>query len=290
MNSTALDTLFKTVPKEQQEQLLTFRATHQAKKLIVGGVEWNYLASGQAAETILLLTGGLNTYDAGFQIISDFEQSYRVLAIRYPDVATVAELVEGVVALLDAEQVQRVHVLGQSLGGMVAQCLVRRFPDRVQTLVLSSTAAPDKGLVAHMKRQERLVALFPKWLLRPVSERRILPMLAEVPVEERAFWTAFMREQIALYVTKTWLLCQYKLLADYCANYQFAADDLANWPGSILILQADDDELIRRLARTPLTAFYPQARVYMLHQAGHVLLITRRQEYIDVVKLFLAEG
>ena len=43
--------------------------------------------------------------------------------------------------LLDALQIERAHVLGLSLGGMVGQWLAIHAPDRVAKLVLSNTAA-----------------------------------------------------------------------------------------------------------------------------------------------------
>src|SRR5687767_3385750 len=46
-----------------------------------------------------------------------------------------------VVELLDALGLQRVHVLGLSLGGIVAQWLGIHVPERVDRLVLSNTAA-----------------------------------------------------------------------------------------------------------------------------------------------------
>lgn len=46
-----------------------------------------------------------------------------------------------VVELLDALGLQRVHVLGLSLGGMIAQWLGIHVPERVDRLVLSNTAA-----------------------------------------------------------------------------------------------------------------------------------------------------
>jgi 3-oxoadipate enol-lactonase len=50
-------------------------------------------------------------------------------------------LVLDVVELLDALGLRRVHVLGLSLGGIVAQGLAVREPERVDRLVLSNTAA-----------------------------------------------------------------------------------------------------------------------------------------------------
>src|SRR5215831_741574 len=157
--------IYRDVSQAQKDQLLAFRTLHPVKKLAVGNNAWDYLAGGQGEEALVLLTGGLNSSEVWFQIMMEFEKTHRVLSIRYPNVAAVAELVEGVVAILDTEHVQRAHLLGESLGGMVAQCLVRRYPARVDTLILASTAAPEQQLVSRMKRQEKLLSLFPQALL-----------------------------------------------------------------------------------------------------------------------------
>jgi pimeloyl-ACP methyl ester carboxylesterase len=289
MTNVTFEHIYRDVSQAQKDQLLAFRTLHPVKKLAAGKKEWDYLAGGQGEETLVLLTGGLNSSEVWFQIMTGFEKTHRVLSIRYPSIATVAELVEGIAAILDAEHIERAHLLGESLGGMVAQCLVRRYPGRVDSLILASTAAPEQRLVPRMKRQEKLVSLFPVGLLLSLSKRRVLHLLSGLPEEERSFWKALLKEKISSYVTKAWLISQYKLLADYCASYHFAPADLEHWPGAILILQADDDELIQRLAREPLTAFHPQAQVHTFHNANHIPLITKRDEYINVVKQFLRE-
>ncbi len=290
MTNAAFEHIYRDVSQAEKDRLLAFRTLHPLKKLTIGKNEWDYLAGGQGEETLVLLTGGLNSSEVWFQIMTEFEKTHRVLSIRYPNVVAVAELVEGIVAILDAEHIQRAHLLGESLGGMVAQCLVRRYPERVDTLILASTAVPEQRLVRRMKRQEKLVSLFPLGLLLNMSKRRVLHLLSGLSREERSFWKALLTEKISSYVTKAWLISQYKLLADYCANYHFTPADLERWPGAILILQADDDELIHRLAREPLTAFYPQAQVHTFHNANHIPPITKQDEYINVIKQFLHEG
>lgn len=51
------------------------------------------------------------------------------------------DLARDVVALLDSYQVARAHLVGLSLGGMVAQHIAARAPDRVNRLVLLCTTA-----------------------------------------------------------------------------------------------------------------------------------------------------
>jgi 3-oxoadipate enol-lactonase len=58
---------------------------------------------------------------------------------RRPGTMTVADMAADVVAVLGAARIGRAHVLGVSLGGMVAQELAITHPERVDRLVLACT-------------------------------------------------------------------------------------------------------------------------------------------------------
>ena len=52
---------------------------------------------------------------------------------------SIVDLVEDAVAVLDGLDVESAHVLGASMGGVIAQWLAATHPDRVVTLTLMST-------------------------------------------------------------------------------------------------------------------------------------------------------
>jgi pimeloyl-ACP methyl ester carboxylesterase len=65
-----------------------------------------------------------------------------------PDVPyTFSDMADDVVAVLDALGVERAHVMGLSLGGMIVQTLAIEHPDRLRsvTSVMSTTGEPDVG-------------------------------------------------------------------------------------------------------------------------------------------------
>ena len=119
----------------------------------MAGVPWHYITAGMAAETLLLLHGGLRIAETAFVYVQIFEGSYRVIVPTYPPLRTMAEVTDGLAALLDTEGVDQSLVLGQSYGGTVSQVFLRRHPGRIKKLVLSS-AHP---LIASSK--ERLLLL-----------------------------------------------------------------------------------------------------------------------------------
>lgn len=58
---------------------------------------------------------------------------------------TLFDMAADAVGLLDALLVTRVHCVGRSMGGMIAQILASEFPDRVMSLtsIMSSSGSPD---------------------------------------------------------------------------------------------------------------------------------------------------
>jgi 3-oxoadipate enol-lactonase len=82
---------------------------------------------------------------------------------------TVADMAADVVAVLDAAGSTRAHVLGVSLGGMVAQELAITWPERVDRLVLACTAT---GWLAGYPMPAALLGLIVATRGMPLEEAR----------------------------------------------------------------------------------------------------------------------
>jgi pimeloyl-ACP methyl ester carboxylesterase len=142
----------------------------------VGDVELAYETFGDPAHPALLLVMGLGTqmlgwHEAfcealagrGFHVIRydnrDIGRSTKLSAHRPPTTRqlvrrdkraaayTIADLADDGIGLLDALDLARAHVVGASMGGMIAQTMAFRHPDRVLSLVsiMSNTGARWSG-------------------------------------------------------------------------------------------------------------------------------------------------
>ena len=114
----------------------------QTRGLNVDGHHWRYDMAGRGDKALLLLTGGAGEGKPIPDALGPLADDIIVIAPVYPPLATIEQLLSGIAWILDREGMARAHVFGASLGGAIAQCLVRRYPDRVQSLMLANSAGP----------------------------------------------------------------------------------------------------------------------------------------------------
>jgi pimeloyl-ACP methyl ester carboxylesterase len=116
----------------------------------VNGAELHYERQG-AGEPLLMIMGMGGTHRHWGRpfadlIAADFDAiSYDHRGVgasgRLEGELSIARLADDALGLLDALSLQRAHVLGISMGGMVAQELALRAPERLRTLTLGCTWA-----------------------------------------------------------------------------------------------------------------------------------------------------
>jgi pimeloyl-ACP methyl ester carboxylesterase len=267
-------------------RLRGFRATHPTRCATIGGIKWEYIVCGHGEKVLLILPGLFGIGEMSFEQIMAFEGAYRVIVPSYPAPTTrVLQLIRGIVGILDAEQMDRVSVLGGSYGGMVAQCLLRQYPDRVGKLILSHTGVPRPDRAVKNRRFLAMLRLLPTGLLRAMLRLSTRKSMADAPTK-RAFWEAYSNEMIAQ-ITKADLIARYEVAIDFDVSCASALEDLKNWPGRILILEGDNDPVAGSQAGEALRALYPQAAVHTFHGSGHVASITKLDEYVAVIRSFL---
>src|SRR5918996_3820764 len=156
-------------------------------KVSVNGIEMHYVEAGSGDPLLLIMGFGGDHLAWAFQVPA-FSERHRVISFDnrgagqsdVPDVPyTTRMLADDAVGLLDVLGVERAHVLGVSMGGMIAQEVALNHPGRVRSLQLHCTyARPDRYMLALMdawrsvrakatpEEWMRTVAL---WLFAPVS-------------------------------------------------------------------------------------------------------------------------
>jgi pimeloyl-ACP methyl ester carboxylesterase len=116
-----------------------------------GGRPWP--ASVEAGRCVVFVHGALNDHSVWTLLARWYaHHGYAVLAVDQPGhgrsdgppLASVEALADWLVALLDAADVPRAHLVGHSMGSLIALEAAARAPQRAAGLVMAGTAVPMK--------------------------------------------------------------------------------------------------------------------------------------------------
>jgi len=121
-----------------------------------GGVNIHYQDSGSGPPLLVLNGWSASGLIWPHEWLQALEPHHRLLRVcnrgtgwsdPVADPFTVADMVTDAVAVLDAEGIDRAHLFGLSMGGMIAQQLALTHRGRVDHLVLCATAPPPPDFV-----------------------------------------------------------------------------------------------------------------------------------------------
>lgn len=122
-------------------------------KAEIGDIQINYEEYGQGTPLMMVLGLGQDLKTWGFQI-PEFSEHFRVIAFdnrdsgestRPREAYTTEAMARDTIGLMDFLEIDRAHLLGTSMGGMIAQQIALTAPERVIGLILASTTSSGEG-------------------------------------------------------------------------------------------------------------------------------------------------
>lgn len=136
-----------------------------------GEVELDYERSGSGPPLLLIMGMSGTALHWGEPFLEPLRRDFDVIVYdhrgvgassRLEGAVTIAQLAEDAAGLLDALEIESAHVVGISMGGMVAQELALTHPERVRTLMLGCTycGGEDSSLTAPEVIQRLTEAMF----------------------------------------------------------------------------------------------------------------------------------
>lgn len=253
----------------------------------IGDVTLNYEQDGQGTDLVLLhgLGADLHIWDDDAAV---FARYHRVLrpdvrgfgaSDKPPGPYSPAMFARDLDSLLGSCGVANAHVLGISMGGVIAQRLALDFPGRVRSLVLVSTSSEvgQKSIAAWQRLADRI-------------ERDGFD--AQTADASRAFSPAFAKShpEIVADLGRRNAACDpkgYAAAARAVSDYNWTAD-LPRLTAPTLILQGLDDQLTPPGGSIKMSRGLPRARLLMIPGAGHNLPIEQPALFHTSVLAFAA--
>jgi pimeloyl-ACP methyl ester carboxylesterase len=256
------------------------------------GVRIAYELRGDGAP--LVLVHGLAYDRAGWGRLPELlADDFRVLLIDNRGVGesdvpagpyAVAQMAEDVVAVLDDAGIERTSLFGVSLGGYIAQELALTRPERIERLVLCSTA--PGGPTAHPMPQ-RTVDVFARY---PTMEREAgLRMFVENSLGDRGTRERpELVEEIFTYrlghapSVEAWT-AQAAAGATYVSGERVSAISIPT-----LVIHGGEDVVVDPRNAELLGELIPNARVEIVPERGHLLVWEDSERVAELVREFLA--
>jgi aminoacrylate hydrolase len=246
---------------------------------IDGGTLW-YEEAGEGCPIVFIVgLGGLGAFWGAQR--AAFAPGHRVVTFDHRGVGrsrgappySLQQWARDLLALLDHLGLDRVHLVGHSTGGLIAQVFAAEHPERVRAVVLGGTwLRPDERFRALFRlRRDVLRALgadaygrFGELLTRPVNRADSWSEPSSAAVDRNITCA-----RIDVLLTQDGTAYAARIQAD------------------TLVLASDDDFLIPPYLSQDLTACVPHARYRSLSDGGHFFPRTRADAYNRIVADFL---
>lgn len=244
----------------------------------------------RGAGTPLLLLMGL-TYPSYM-----WHRTRPVLATRYRTIAldnrgigqsdvppgpySMALMASDAAAVLDAAGIERAHVYGTSMGGMIAQEFALQYPRRVRSLIVGCTASG--GPHAVQAAPEALQALTSGGMSPDEATEAIIPFLYD---------PATPRERIDedMVIRKKWYPTPEGFMAQLQAIIAWEAySRLGQITAPTLVIHGETDRLVPPENGRLIAARIPGAKLVMLPRAGHIFSTDQQTATHQVLLEFLS--
>ncbi len=252
----------------------------------VNGIHINYKVDG-VGEPLVMVSGLGSDLNAWAFQVSSFRKHYRVIRFDNRGVGksdtpsgpySIRMMADDAISLMDHLGVGKAHVLGVSMGGMIAQEIAISYPDRISKLVLGCTFACKSEESGHTEGYARIMG-YPAARLRneltsltfnkPFS-RCILGSLMRL-TEKKGWEVGFEAQRAALRNHDTF-------------------DRLDRIKAPTLILVGTKDRVIRPGSSNALAAKMPSAKLVRIENGSHAISVETRRKFNQEVLSFLQGG
>ena len=243
--------------------------------LTVGGRRLFHQRRG-AGEPLLLIQGMSGTHLAwGEPFLTGLEADFDVVAYdhrgigrsdRVEEPFTIAELAADAAGLLDELGWPSAHVLGISMGGMVAQELALAHPDRIRTLTLGCTYCGGEG--SSLAPQSTLEKLSAGMLSgdRELAIRNGFEVnVSAAFAADAANYDAFRAMAKSLPAPVPVIMLQMQAIAGHDTSARLPSLDVP-----ALVIHGDADAMIPVQNGRKIASLIPGARLEVLEGVGHM--------------------
>jgi proline iminopeptidase len=284
---------------------------------VLGKKIW-WEAEGRGEPVLLIPGGGGGSHDYYHPYFSGLAASFRVVyydgfgrgksdRAKSPDEYSFARDVEEVEALRKALGLGRIHVLGHSYGGLVAQAYALKYPDSIRRLILSNTFVSGADYQASNVQYNKQVEFFLPEVWARVAELRSHGYVASSPPMQEAYLgkIATMLELFYFYEPAnaakivfdehSFNAEEYYAITGKDADFELGpevrrlsfGEGLSKLPAPILLLVGRADGVVFPKLALNIARHATRAEVVVFEKSGHFPFIEETEKTMAAITTFL---
>src|SRR3954453_151636 len=253
------------------------------------GTELHYLRAGEG-EPLLLVQGMSATHLAwGRPFLDELERSFEVIVFDNRGMGhsgqaelpfAIADLAADTAGLLDALDLETAHVVGISMGGMIAQELALAHPERIRTLTIGASycGGPNGTLMAPEDLQMLGPAYAsgePEQVFRAMWEINLAPTFRA----DDSRFAAFVEMGSALPAPQPVVLQQMRACGAHDTHERLGQISLPT-----LVIHGDADRLLGYENGRAIAALIPGARLETLEGVGHMFWWQQPERTAELIR------
>ncbi len=255
----------------------------------VGEIELDCERSGSGPPLLAIMGMSGTALHWGEPFLAALREDFEVIAYDHRGVGassrlegeiSIAQLAEDAAGLLAALELDSVHVLGISMGGMVAQELALAHPERVRTLTLGCTYCGGEGSAQATPEAMRHLSE----AIRSGDRERAIRASWEINVSARKaadedayadFLAIAQRRAVALAVS----MAQAQAIFGHDTSKR-----LAQLQMPILVIHGTEDQLLPVANGRMIAELVPGARLEIFDGVGHLFFWERPAESAQLIR------
>jgi pimeloyl-ACP methyl ester carboxylesterase len=257
----------------------------------INGININYKVQGQGEPLIMIIGAGSDQSGWRYQIGS-FKKYFRTITFDNRGAGksdkptgpyTMRMMADDTVGLMDHLRIEKAHVLGGSMGGMIAQELAINHPERVDKLVLAGTFAKRDGVSGFSSEVDKAIEAY-KASRDQASQRRLFGVFMSSVFNKwyyRVFIPPLMKIAIRFFSPKG-VAEQFEAVLAHDA-----ADRLGMIKASTLVITGTEDRAIRPVSSDVIASLVPNAKLVKVLGGGHNFPVEMKDEFNREVLDFL---
>ncbi len=297
----SFEQIYANAPKAAVGRLLAFRhryapryEEHHSKLYRV----WEINDTGSPETAVVFLPSAMGHGEIWFPYMLELRNTARLLSFSLADDEDPAELAAAFWEILERNGVMRAVIVGQSIGGLLAQIMASQKPERTAGLALMLSGSPSADidfaaaqkweLRRKMKRRLRFRTYSPAEKLGMANQ--IFDSICPEPYKESsAFWLGYIEETFAEAVYKAQHIAVNTALGpNIYSNFAFTKESFKE-DMPVLIAESQADNLYLKPEREAQKALFPSARIVDVGDAGQFTLQLYEQRVCEILSGFLKE-